>query len=116
MSKAILGIDVAKKKLDVALIFSDKVLVKKFDNAVKGFKLLQGWLMSLHLEQVHACLEATGAYSEALAEFLHERGHLVSVVNPLRIKGFAKSDLQRNKTDTADARTIAEFCLAIDPE
>lgn len=116
MSKAILGIDVAKKKLDVALMFDDKVLVKKFDNAAKGFKLLDGWLRSLHLEEVHACLEATGVYSEALAEFLYERGHRVSVANPLRIKGFAKSDLKRNKTDEADAHTIAAFCLAKSPE
>jgi transposase len=36
------------------------------------------------------------------------------VINPLRIKSFAKSDLQRNKTDQADARTIAAFCLAKD--
>lgn len=116
MSKAILGIDVAKKKLDVALMFDDKILVKKFDNTGSGFKLLDGWLRSLHLEQVHACLEATGAYSEAVAEFLYERGHRVSVANPLRIKGFAKSDLKRNKTDEADAHTIAAFCLAKNPE
>lgn len=116
MSETILGIDVAKKKLDAALMFNGKVLMKKVDNTVKGFKLLQGWLASLHIEQVHACLEATGAYGEAVAEFLHEQGHRVSVVNPLRIKGFAKSDLQRNKTDSADARTIAAFCLAKNPE
>ena len=116
MSKAVLGIDIAKKKFDVCLMFDSKALVKKFDNTERGFKLLQGWLVSLHIEQVHACLEATGKYSEAAVEFLHEQGHLVSVVNPLRIKGFAKSDLKRNKTDTADARTIAEFCLAKDPD
>jgi transposase len=116
MSEIVLGIDVAKKKLDVALMFNDKVLVKKFDNTANGFKLLQGWFASLHIERVHACLEATGAYGEAVAEFLHERGHRVSVVNPLRIKGFAKSDLKRNKTDQADARIIAAFCLAKDPE
>lgn len=116
MSETVLGIDVAKKKLDVALMTGGKVLMKKFDNDEKSFKLLQGWLASLHIEKVHACLEATGAYGEAVAEFLHERGHRVSMVNPLRIKGFAKSDLQRNKTDTADARTIAAFCLAKDPE
>jgi len=107
MSETVLGIDVAKKKLDVALMFSGKMLMKKFDNTSKGFNLLQGWLTSLHFERVHACLESTGVYGEAVAEFLHERGHRVSVVNPLRIKGFAKSDLQRNKTDKADARTIA---------
>lgn len=116
MSKAILGIDVAKKKLDVALRFDQKILVRKFDNSPKGFKLLQGWLMSLHFEQVHACLESTGMYGEAVAEFLYEKGHRVSVVNPLRIKGYGKSDLQRNKTDPADARTIADFCLAKDPQ
>jgi len=116
MSKRVLGIDAAKKKLDVALMFDGKVLLKKFDNMPKGFKLLAGWLASLHIEQVHACLEATGPYSEAVAEFLHESGHRVSVVNPFRIKSFANSDLQRNKTDEADARTIAAFCLAKDPD
>lgn len=116
MSKDVLGIDVSKKKLDVALIFNSKTLTRKFDNTPNGFKLLAGWLASLHIEQVHTCLEATGPYSEAVAEFLHERGHTVSVVNPLRIKGFAQSDLQRNKTDPADARTIASFCLAKDPD
>ncbi len=115
MSKNILGIDVAKKKLDVALMFNEKTLTRKFDNTTKGFKLLAGWLASLRIERVHACMEATGSYSEGIAEFLHERGHCVSVVNPLRIKGYAKSYLQRNKTDPADARTIAGFCLAMDP-
>lgn len=116
MSKSVLGIDVAKSKLDVALMLSGKVLVKKFDNNIKGFKLLQGWLASLRIEQVHACLEATGRYGEPVAEFLHERGHRVSVINPLRIKSFAKSDLKRNKTDRSDARTMAEFCLSKDPD
>lgn len=116
MSNTVLGIDVAKKKLDVCLMFNDKRLMKKFDNSIKGAKLLQGWLASLRIEKVHACLEATGPYGEVVSEFLYERGHRVSIVNPFRIKGFAYSDLKRNKTDTADARTIAEFCLAKDPE
>jgi len=116
MSEAPLGIDVAKSKLDVALPIGQKVLVKKFDNNIKGFKLLLGWLASLHIEQVHACLEATGPYGDAIAEFLYEHGHRVSVVNPIQIKSFARSNLQRNKTDQADARTIAAFCLAMDPD
>ncbi len=116
MSKAILGIDVGKKTLDIVLMINQKSLSRRFDNAPKGFKLLAGWLVSLHVSEVHACLEATGIYGEAIAEFLYERGHRVSVVNPLRIKGYAKSDLQRNKTDPADARTIADFCLVKDPK
>jgi len=116
MSNAVLGIDVAKKKLDVALMFDQKTLTRKFDNSPNGFKLLQGWLKSLHIEQVHACLESTGTYGEAVAEFLYEKGHRVSVVNPLRIKGYGKADLQRNKTDPADAKTIADFCLTKEPD
>ena len=116
MSKTVLGIDVAKLKLDVALIIDGKVLVKKFDNNNKGFKLLQGWLLSLHVEHVHACLEATGSYGEAVAEFLYEHGHRVSVINPFQIKSHANSRLRRNKTDKVDARTIADFCLKMDPE
>ena len=116
MSKAVLGIDVAKGKLDAALKFDGKTLERRFDNRPKGFKLLHGWLMSLRIEQAHACLEATGTYGEAVAEFLYEKGHRVSVVNPLRIKSYAKADLQRNKTDTADARTIADFWLVKDPD
>lgn len=115
MSKNILGIDIAKLKIDVALVRESKTFTNQFDNSPKGFKLLAAWLTSLGVEQVHACLEATGSYGEAVAAFLHHAGHLVSVVNPFQIKGYAKSKLQRNKTDTADARLIADFCLTQNP-
>lgn len=88
---------------------------KEFDNSPKGFKLLQRWLESLQIIQVHAPLEATGIYGAAVANFLHRQGHLVSVVNPLSIKGYAKSKMQRNKTDKTDARPIANFCLTQNP-
>jgi transposase len=116
MSEGILGIDVSKKTLDVALMFDGRTLVKKFDNSSKGFGLLHGWLLSLHLEQVHACLESTGGYGDAVAEFLYEKGHRVSVVNPFRIRSYANTDLKRNKTDKADARTIADFCSVKNPD
>lgn len=61
-------------------------------------------------------MEATGVYGEAVAHFLHECGHLVSVVNPLRIKGYAQSNMQRNKTDRLDARLIASFCQTQKPD
>jgi transposase len=115
MSKNILGIDIAKLKIDVFLIFENKSFVKQFDNSPKGFKLLEAWLKSLQITEVHACLEATGIYGDAVANFLHHQGHQVSVVNPLSIKGYAKAKLQRNKTDKADARLIADFCLTQNP-
>ena len=116
MEQAILGIDVAKRKLDVALLLNHQTLTRQFDNSLSGFNLLHAWLTSLHVAQVHACLEATGSYGEAVALFLHESDHLVSVVNPFRIKGYANAKFQRNKTDIADARLIADFCLTQKPE
>ena len=115
MSKNILGIDIAKRKIDVALILKTAILTRAFSNSPQGFKLLNAWLKSLHLKQVHVCLEATGSYGDAVANFLHEAGHIVSVVNPFRIKGYAAAKLQRNKTDKADARLIADFCLTQNP-
>jgi len=67
------------------------------------------------IRKVHACLEATGNYGEDLAIYLHEAGHIVSIVNPARIKGFAQSELLRTKTDKLDAALIARFCLAMKP-
>lgn len=116
MAKIVLGIDVSKKTLDAALIFDNRTLNKQFKNTSDGLKSLAAWLESFEIAQLHACLEATGTYSEAAALFLHERGHLVSVVNPLRIKGYAQSNMQRNKTDRLDARLIASFCLTQEPD
>jgi transposase len=116
MRKVVLGIDVSKKTLDATLIFDNRTLSKQFKNSAEGFKLLAAWLESLEIEQVHVCLEATGTYSEAAALFLHERGHLVSVVNPLRIKGYANANMQRNKTDRLDAQLIASFCQTQEPD
>jgi len=100
----------------VALIFEGRALCKQFKNSADGFKLLAAWLESLQIIRVHACLEATGIYGEAVALFLHEQGHQVSVVNPLRIKGYAQSNMQRNKTDRLDARLIADFCQTQKPD
>jgi len=115
MSQATLGIDVAKRKLDVALLTTDKTYTKQFENSPSGFQALQAWLGSFSLPALHACLEATGTYGEAVALFLYEQGHVVSLINPLRIKGYAAAKLQRNKTDKADARLIAEFCATQTP-
>jgi transposase len=115
MSNNFLGIDVAKRKLDVALLRDSKTTTRQFDNSTAGFQALQAWLNSLHLDNLHACLEATGSYGEAVALFLYQAGYQVSVVNPCRIKGQAQAQMQRNKTDKADARLIADFCQKQNP-
>jgi len=116
MSKIIVGIDISKAKFDAALLFqNNKVKTKKFENKMSGFVELIEWLKKHEALDSHVCLEATGVYSEALAIYLCELNHKVSVVNPAQIKGFSQSELARNKTDKADAQLIARFCRAMDP-
>jgi transposase len=114
----VLGIDVSKASFDVLLLVDEqsKGLHKVFSNSPRGFKELKAWLARQGVKQLHACLESTGSYGVPLAEFLVAEGYTVSVVNPKRIKHYAKSRLSRNKTDKQDAFVIARFCLKEQPE
>jgi transposase len=108
----VLGIDISKATFDVALlreVETRKPKARKFDNRPLGFQALREWLTKQNAPRVHAVLEATGAYGDALAEFLHAAGHVVSIVNPAQIKAFGQAELQRNKTDRADAALSARF-------
>lgn len=60
-------------------------------------------------------MEATGHYSEIIADFLVDHQVRVSVVNPLQIKCYARTKLTRNKTDALDAKIIADFCQKMQP-
>lgn len=112
-----MGIDVSKETLDVAIVFDNQpTFTGKFDNTRKGFITLKNFLKKRKITDVHACLEFTGHYSDAIAQFLFDLGFTVSVVNPARIKFYAESQLKRNKTDAMDAETIADFCRTQNPE
>lgn len=115
--KHVLGIDVAKAKLDVVLLFPDgRCHTKEVDNTAAGFKVLSAWLAKRAVVDLHIGMEATGTYWEAVAEYLVDAGHRVSVVNPAQIKDFGGASLVRTKTDKVDARLIARFCLVQNPE
>lgn len=107
----ILGIDVAKLTFDATLLTrTGGQYHRSFPNTPAGFAQLHAWLAQHGVTQVHACMEATNIYWEALATWLHAQGHTVSVVNPARIKGYAQATMQRNKTDKLDSAIIAFFC------
>ena len=116
MTIAILGIDIAKKKFEAALIRERKTRDKSFNNNEEGFTKLAAWLQKQAVERVHACMEATGTYGEELAIFLSSQGHKVSIVNPACIKAYGESKLTRNKTDKSDAPLIARYCESEKPE
>lgn len=106
-----LGIDISKLKFDICLSREGgKFRHKVFPNSPVGFSQLSTWLAKYKVERVHACMEATGTYGEALATYLHQAGHLVSIVNPATIKAYGQSYLSRTKTDKADSTLIAQFC------
>lgn len=108
--QSVLGIDISKDTLDAILIINDRRYHKVFSNDLKGYRYIEKWLIDHQAGQVHACLEATGQYGQELSEYLYDRKHKVSVVNPARIKRYGQSKLHRNKTDKADAHLISEFC------
>ncbi|MBV8489467.1 MAG: IS110 family transposase [Candidatus Eremiobacteraeota bacterium] len=113
---AILGIDISKADFHAHLLDERGEAKKSFANSVIGFKQLDSWLRNRRIGELHACMEATGAYWEALALHLHEAGHRVSVVNPSRPKAYAQSEQLRTKTDAVDAAVIARFCQAQRPD
>lgn len=114
----ILGIDISKRRFDVALIQVERVRQTAFPNTEAGFKELFAWLAKLRPfpdAPLHACMEATGNWGLDLAEVLHGAGVRVSIVNPARVKAHGQSELARNKTDKLDAALIARFCRAHQP-
>jgi transposase len=111
-----LGIDLSKETFHASLLSDPGEAKKVFPNTTKGFGQLTSWLRNRGAVDVHVCMEATGAYWEALALHLHRLGQRVSVVNPARIKAFAQSELLRTKTDAVDAALIARFCKSQSPE
>ena len=104
------GYSLKKNGLRQSRYGSDKLKSKVFHNTHEGFVLLSQWLSQHDVQQLHACMEVTGIYWQGLAEYLADAGHRVSVVNPAQISAYAKSTLQRGKTDIQDARLIARFC------
>ena len=112
----VLGIDVGKRDLHAVLLQDKRSASKSVSNSGAGIAQLQAWLKNRKTERVHVCLEATGGWSEEVATVLSEAGHVVSLVNPARIKAFAQSEMLRTKTDGIDAALIARFCRLHEPE
>lgn len=116
MTKTILGIDIAKHKFDCCFLLEDGSKSScSFSNDPVGFALLQKKIEQLKITQLHAALESTGRYGDALARFLHAQEHAVSMLNPLCTKNYAKAKLLRNKNDSVDPLLIAQYVKETNP-
>lgn len=106
-----LGIDVGKTELFCHLLGPDNSASIRFDNTTDGIAFLLDWLASnTSPDGLCACLEQTGHYGHQISKALHSiKLCTIFVVNPRQIKAFGQQKLRRNKSDTADARLIAQF-------
>jgi transposase len=111
-AKQVAGIDVSKATLDVALLPAEQQY--QVTNDAAGFTELLKRLSAAGVELV--VMEATGGYETAAATSLAAAGLRVAVVNPRQVRDFAKATGRLAKTDRIDARVIAAFGQAIDPE
>jgi transposase len=112
MENIIVGIDVSKNRLDVALRPSGEIFAVERNSA--GLDLLVARLKDLSPHIV--ALEATGGFETVVAAALAAAGLPVVIVNPANVRSFAKAIGQRAKTDPIDAAVVAHFAEATKPE
>jgi len=105
------GIDVAKDKLDIAVL-GQKTTSAAF-NTKKGIAGLVKKMCQLQPKLI--VVEATGGYEEALVLSLFEAGMPVALVSPQRVRQYAKARGLLAKTDKLDAQNLAEYGKNIQP-
>jgi transposase len=103
------GVDVAKDSL--ALDFQGRSLCLRNDPG--GIARVRR--MVTKVPRVHVVLEATGGYERALVGSLHEAGITLSVVEPARVRAFARAKGLRAKTDPIDAAVLRAFGETLTP-
>lgn len=99
------GIDVSKDRLDVAVLGEERE--RQVDNSQEGIHELLKQMVELDPELI--VVEATGGYQRAVVDGLFQAGLAVAVVNPARVRQFARASGLLAKTDRLDAQVLAEF-------
>jgi len=112
MDAIVVGIDVSKDRLDVALRPTGETFVVNRD--AEGVDGLIARLKPLSPAAV--AVEATGGYETVVAASLGAAGLPVVVVNPAQVRAFATALGRRAKTDPIDAGVIAHFVEATKPQ
>lgn len=106
-----IGIDVAKATLDLHFLPSGQS--HSLANNPTGLQQLRKLLPAS--EACRIVLEATGGYERLLVADLLEAGYHVAVVNPRRVRDFARALGLVAKTDRLDARVLAQFAEKVQP-
>jgi transposase len=110
-SNVFVGIDVAKRSFDVAVLPGEQAASFSYDET--GLRQLLEWLRPW--EACFVVLEATGGLERRLAGQLLEAGHQVAIVNPRQVRDFARGLGKLAKTDRLDALVLARFAQQVQP-
>jgi len=106
----VVGIDVAKDKVDARI--RSLPTGRTFPATSAGRRQLTSWLRSHQVTK--AVMEASGGYERGWARTLRETGIEVRIVDPKRVRSFARSAGRLAKNDTIDAEMIAWFAETFD--
>jgi transposase len=106
-----IGVDVAKLKLDVAINERHLLTVGNLED---GFKQILAQIA--RPKSVCFVLEATGGYEKPFVTFLLSKQLAVCVVNAKRVRDYAKAIGQHAKTDRIDAQVIRQYAEVIRPK
>jgi len=104
-TRTVVGIDVSKGTLAAAIRSAG--VAGSFANSPKGRRDLLKWLTDHAVRK--AVMEATGGYEISCRKVLAKAGLEVVIVDPKRVRHFAKSAGQLAKNDPIDAQMIAWF-------
>ncbi len=101
----VVGLDVAKSKVDACIRSTGQRLTAS--STPEGLAELAAWVRKNRVGR--AVMEASGGYERSWAEALRAAGVEVLIVDPKRVRNFAKAAGRLAKNDPIDAETIAWF-------
>ena len=104
------GLDIAKLNLQLHLAGR----IHDLPNTAAGHRRLLKLLTAQ--PGVHVVCEATGGYEREVVAALHTASVSVSVLNPARVRHFARATGQRAKTDDLDAAVLSAYGQALQPK
>src|SRR5215211_6233871 len=105
------GIDVSKARLDVAVLGERQEI--QVENSQEGIAQLVKQMADLQPELI--VVEATGGYQRAVVDALFHAGLSLTVVNPARVRQFARASGVLAKTDKLDAFVLAAYGKTMQP-
>jgi len=111
-TRSYVGIDVSKDRLDIAVLGEERVWQE--DNTQEGIARLVQQLAEMQPKLI--VVEATGGYQRSVVDALFWAGLAVAVVNPARVRQFARACGLLAKTDKLDAQLLAVFGQRVQPK